>query len=201
MKKRMFLALVAGLLFTTAVKGQAVHRFNSITDTYYGFPNLYTFAFRIAQAGKVDALDLKGGSVGPTGVRTEFLLTDHFGIGVDSWFAQSNLNFNLYSSKDSVTYHHHYSTTKFASILTFNAHYGKGDKFEGYSSFGIGYSHRTFKFDSDDPNFTHADVRSPIPIAMRFSTGMRYYINRFVGINAAFGIGGPLISVGMTAKF
>jgi hypothetical protein len=40
-----------------------------------------------------------------------------------------------------------------------------------------------------------------IPISMRTCWGFRYYFSKFVGMNFEIGIGGPLISTGVSSRF
>ena len=39
-----------------------------------------------------------------------------------------------------------------------------------------------------------------IPVSARIALGMRYYFNNNIGINSELGIGGPMLSVGVSVR-
>lgn len=202
MRKSILITTVLGLVFAVNVQAQAVRKFNSITDTYYGFPNLATVILRGAYVADVSTAGVDFNSIGPTGIRSEFMLTDKFGVGIDAFYSSTVLNYKRYSDVDSIYYNDKASYTRFQSLFMMNLHYGGGDKLDVYSSLAVGYASRKLKYETNDPNYHGKEsVGINFPVGFRISTGMRYMFTRFIGVNAAIGIGGPLLSFGVTAKF
>lgn len=57
--------------------------------------------------------------------------------------------------------------------------------------------------ESDDIGFNNDKVKfsgSLLPISMRLCTGIRYYFTPNIGLNAEIGVGGPIVSGGLSIK-
>src|SRR5438046_2266304 len=57
---------------------KCIKKFKTLTDTYYGYPNFFGYILQLAVPHATTV-----SSIGPTGGKVEFLLTDKFGIGTD----------------------------------------------------------------------------------------------------------------------
>jgi hypothetical protein len=187
---------------STAVNAQ-VEEGNVIIDTYYGFPNLYTAVFKTAYANSGTELDLKVSGLGPVGIRGEYLVSDKFGIGLDIHYQQSVADYNQASnsSNNPVIYNYNFKTTKIAIMPSFNFHFLEEDAMDLYMQLAAGYGNREFKFTSTEPGYTMPVIKGLVPVAFRIAVGYRYFFTENLGINMAVGLGGPLVSGGLSLKF
>jgi hypothetical protein len=188
---------------STAVNAQ-VEKGNVIVDAYYGFPNLYTSAFKTLYANSGSELNLKVAGLGPLGIRGEYLVADKFGIGLDIHYQQSSIDYNQATndaSGNAVVYNYNYKTTKIAIMPSFNFHFLEEDAMDLYLQVAAGYGNRTYAFTSTDPAYSNPSVKGLIPVAFRLAVGYRYFFTENLGINMAVGLGGPLVSGGLSLKF
>jgi outer membrane protein W len=194
----------------TSANAQVVEQGSVVVDAYYGFPNLYTAVFKAAYANSGSELDLKVGGIGPLGARGEYLVTDKIGLGLDIGFNNSSVKYNeqtsVYNSTtglyDLKTYSYDFKTSKLGVLVCFNYHFLDNDKFDLFSTVGVGYGNRTFNFTSTDPDYVPTSVKSLIPIASKVGLGMRYFFTDNIGANLQLGFGqGGILNAGISAKF
>ncbi len=200
--KKVILSLVSAftLLFSNNASAQAVEQGNFIVDAYYGFPNLYTAAFKSIYNNSAGTLNYKVAGLGPLGFRAEYMLADQFGMGLDIGFNKTVISYDEQSGTN--TYNYEFSTQKLGVMATFNYHFLDNDKVDLYGVLGVGYGNRSFDFSSTDPNYTNESIESLIPVASRLGIGMRYFFTDNIGINVAAGFGqGGLLNAGISAKF
>ena len=201
------------LVFNTA--GQANSKWNMVNDPYYGFPN-YTSLFpglkssilgAVKDDENISNIDSRGS--GPTGLRTEFFLNNWFGIGVDAIYSGSSVSYDrLDSIVDGISYTNSYERkmSRVRIQARFNFHFPvKKKRLDMYGGIGIGSN---AKYRSTFVNGVKTEDKSgfwngfpTLPISMRTCWGFRYYFSRFVGMNFEIGIGGPLISTGVSSRF
>ena len=205
----MGVVLFSGMTITSA-NAQAVEEGKVLVDVYYGFPNLYTSVFKTAYANSGSESNVKVSGLGPLGVRGEYMMTDKIGLGLDIGFNSSKVSYqeaySVYNSTtgsfNNVTYDYDFSTRKIGAIVTFNYHFLDNDNFDLYSIAGVGYTSRNFKFESSDPDYTPATVKSLIPVGFKVGVGMRYFFTDNLGaqLQAALGQGG-ILNAGISFKF
>jgi outer membrane protein W len=214
MKKSKILVALTGILFSFGINfnssAQAVEQGNIIVDAYYGFPNLYTTVFKAAYANTGTELDLKVNGAGPLGLRGEYMVTEKIGLGLDLGFNNSKVSYNevsqVYNSTtgnyDNVTYAYDFKTKKIGVLVCFNYHFLDNDKFDLFSTVGVGYANRSFSFTSTDPDYVSTDVKSLIPVGSKIGLGMRYFFTQNIGANLQLGFGqGGILNAGISAKF
>jgi hypothetical protein len=196
------LSLIAAISTTTA----QVEQGNVIVDTYYGFPNLYTAVFKTTYAnaqsnGAQANLNVRG--FGPVGIRGEYLVTDKFGIGLDMHYQSSSVDFDEVdnSGATAVTYNYKFKTTKIVIMPSFNFHFLEEEKMDLYLQVAAGYGSRKFSFTSTEPGYSNPTVKGLFPVSFRTAVGYRYFFSDNIGINVALGLGGPLVSGGLSFKF
>ncbi len=202
---KILVVAVAAFFSTNSLNAQVFEEGNVGIDLYYGFPNIYSTAFKASYANSGSELDVNINGMGPVGLRAEYLLTDKIGLGLDLGFNNTTLTFKEegYDSNNNPTiYDYTYSTKKIGAMVTFNYHFIDNDELDFYGIFGMGYGNRSFKFESTDPNYVEATVSSLIPVASRLGVGMRYFFTDNIGANLALGFGqGGIINAGLSFKF
>lgn len=190
-----------------AVDAQAVAKGNVIIDPYYGAPN---FGKKIATGLTTDNQNLKSAGVsgvGPMGLRAEYMLADKFGLGVDVIYNSASIELTYDSLNNDGSLYRRYTGTGTMSRLRvqarFNYHFVSTDDLDAYVGVGAGSNTRYWSSKSDDPAYTFNNTRKGVllPVSMRVAVGMRYYFIPNLGINAEIGLGGPVISAGLSLKF
>jgi opacity protein-like surface antigen len=204
-----FLSLTMMLSSFTS-NAQCVEQGSVLIDAYYGFPNLYSKVFKAAYANTGTELNLKFSSIGPVGVRAEYMLADKIGLGLDLGMNSSSISYDeetsVYNSTtgnyENTTYNYGFVTRKIGALVTFNFHFVSTDALDVYSVLGVGYGSRTFAFTSTEPGFSSPTISSLVPVAMRVGVGMRYFFTENIGANIGLGFGhGGLLNAGLSVKF
>ena len=88
---KIFVVALVAMTSTSNLNAQVFEEGNVSIDMYYGFPNLYTTVFKTAYANSGTEQDIQIGGIGPVGLRTEYLLTDKIGLGLDLGFNHQSL--------------------------------------------------------------------------------------------------------------
>ncbi len=206
--KRFFIligvATVSLFSANNAVAQTQVEQGNIIIDPYYGGPNL--------GRGLLDALDDTSnnaviGGIGPAGIRAEYMLGDNFGLGIDFIYNSATVTTTRDSLDGGGAVAASYNTKVFARRyrvqLRANYHFAQTDRLDAYVGFGAGTNIRSFGFTSDDPTFDEEDntTGALIPFSLRVALGTRYYLTDNIGLNVELGLGGPVVSGGLSFKF
>lgn len=179
-----------------------------LIDAYYGWPNGYTSLFRgiVSEDPEVDNVRIR--SLGPLGLKLEYVLSERIGIGLHVNYANSSISATtseLDSAGNYVEYDYKLSVPRFRIMPTFNVHFGDADDFDPYFSLGVGYKSANLIFKSDDPSLENEEESYNVnmtPLAFRLEFGARYFFTDNFGVHSAIGIsGGALAVFGVSAKF
>lgn len=143
-------------------------------------------------------------SIGVIGFHFDHQMTPRFLLGVDLFYNSTSSRGDLVNNFSGEVKSANYTNsrlrvmTRFSRTIVTNI-----PNFEMYFGGGIGFNQR-FR------NFYVENVRQPsssspsyfsIPICMRMYYGMRYTIYKNFGLTGEFGLGGPLITAGLSYKF
>ena len=207
--KKLILPLVSLTMFLAPVKSnaQSLEAGTIIVDGYYGFGNLYNSVFKALASAS--GSNVTTSSMGPLGIKGEYLLSSKVGFGLDLGYSSAKLSYTeTYTDYDAnfnaviKSYDYSLKTAKVGAMVTFNYHFVESDKFDAYFTTGLGYGNRTFKETSTYSGYTPAKINSVFPIASRIGFGMRYFFTQNIGANLGLGLGqGGLVNVGITGKF
>jgi hypothetical protein len=189
-----------------AAHAQAIQKGQVMIDGYYGFPNLTTSILKVVVREVYDSPDLTAKGIGTFGMRGSYMLSNHFGLGLDVYYARSTVNFT-HTFQDSTL-----GTQSFAVrldnprprfLLRADYHFGNLEKADFYASLGLGVNAAHFKITTQDPYFDKNSLTLPglIPVAYRLAIGTKIYPIPNLGFGAELGIGGPLVTAGITGKF
>jgi opacity protein-like surface antigen len=202
MKKTM-LTLMGVLILATSSFGQTHGKGTFIVDPYYGFPNLVKKIIKEA-AGSIDGVKVSG--IGPAGIRAEYMLANKFGLGMDFIYSTLNLTFRFDSLQNNgtiyKTYHPKIAFQGYKLHLRMNYHYINKEHFDAYFGFGAGghITRATFKTEAPD-HIEIKDINASNPFSVRLAAGFRYFFNDNIGLNLELGLGGPIISSGISLRF
>jgi len=207
-KSILFLFTLMSFVFTNSSvsKAQAVEKGDIIIDGYYGWPNLWSGilkAFYVTDLGTGES-NVEVKSFGPAGGRFEYMVTEQFGIGLDVSYANSAITWGD-SVLNSETWLNEYETYKvsvprFRIVPRFNYHFEQSEKIDLYGVFGIGYNGISYKFETSDDFWDHIEAKNLVPISYRLAVGVRFFMSDNIGINFEAGIGGPLLTGGISVK-
>ena len=213
--KKIFTLIGAITLSISGVNAQMpVQEGNVIIDPYIGFPQ--SNASR-TQPDNSTNYKLNGGLLS-FGGRAEYMVADHFGIGLDINYVKSGSNYNLADSSllysvnsgfnDSLvinSYNWDYTAKKTRMMVRLNYHFVQNDRVDAYVGFGAGYKMVSRKWTIEDPNGTSDGLeqeKSLIPVALRIAIGTRIYFTNNIGAMIELGAGGGgLLQFGLSAKF
>ena len=86
-------------------------------------------------------------------------------------------------------------------MVSINYHMHINDRVEGYLGIGAGYRDPENNFSSTDSNYVDLSPINENNFAFRLSGGLNIFINKQIGINTEFGLGGGgLIRLGLFYK-
>jgi hypothetical protein len=136
------------------------------------------------------------------GGRIEYMTSRHFGIGLDVYYARSEVSYMAEGydlEGNPAIYSYEVSVPRPRVVLRGNFHLGNSDMVDPYLALGLGYSGTKVVIRTDDPVFNENTLRFPIsiPLAYRIGFGTRVMLTRYVGLSGEIGLGGPLITGGI----
>ena len=214
MKKLLLgIIVIAGTSFSGTAQ---VAQGNILVDAYYGFTNvgaaLYetNWDFEAAYWGT----EAETSSLGPIGLRAEYLVSDKFGVGVDFAFDQSSSSFERSYDSDGDGVEEAYltegKTFKWGAMLTLNYHMVTNQYIDLYLMGGAGYKSRTSSLTTNelmgaeafDEQAIGLTPETAIPFAGRLGLGCRFFFTENIGANVGIGLGqGGLVNAGLSFKF
>ncbi|MBP5982083.1 MAG: outer membrane beta-barrel protein [Fluviicola sp.] len=202
--KKIVLSLML-LVSASNLFSQAVSTGNFIFDAYYGAPNLGKSFFNSIE-DEEETQNFTATGIGPAGLRGEYMIGETFGLGFDVIYNSNNIKYTQIDSLNpSNTYNYERTMNRLRVQLRFNFHFNMTNpNLDTYFGIAAGSNSRFRKFyidgvETKDDNFLGSGVL--IPVSLRVCGGMRYYFNQNIGLNAEIGLGGPLISAGLSVKF
>lgn len=206
--KKVLLSMIAVVLVSASSLAQGAQQGNIIIDPYYGFPNFGKSLTEAASEG-LDNVNISG--YGPAGIRVEYMVGDQFGVGVDAIFngfsvegTTTDSTYNGTTSTWDVTTNEARTTARRLRVQArFNYHFDiSNPDLDAYIGVGAGTNTRFFKSYENGVEIEESDVQgSLIPVSFRIASGMRYYFTENIGLNAEIGLGGPVVSAGLSFKF
>lgn len=202
------LKILFGLLLSFSTYSQSLFVGNHIIEPYIGFPNATKYVPMLALSQEPDSITSYVG-LPPSGFRYSYMLTDDISFGVDVIFDRSRKDF---VSTDTVfqnggwqylSYQGQRTQTRLRLQARLNFHIPISQpNADSYIGLGFGTNNRwikDFKNGVFDRELKGSDAIL-IPFSMRVCYGYRYYFNYNLGIVGEIGIGGPLVSFGLSLK-
>lgn len=176
-----------------------------------GFPNLKPFFSNFSSFNhglSFNETNGKQGGFGQLIVKSEFFLADRVGlISYVSYRYFYDLRTIEYSSYDGDTdtwnywtYDYRQNSHYFRWGVGVNFHLLRTDRLDSYLGILGGRTESVRTLKTDDPTAELGNEFS-LPFQARIHYGLRYLFNQNFGFNFEFGLGGPLLSAGLTYKF
>lgn len=201
---------------------QPVERKNLLIDPYYGWPNIpkkylhgASLLFTNFNESSLDSTfySRRTSVNGAFGIKAEYLIQNRLGIGIDFCYTSASLSgkSTIYNSstKENREYSYKVSYQQFASTVRASYHLGSSLYVDQYVTLGVGYYLALSTHETDNPTdhffpsrkSAYNDVLMfPLksPLSYRAAYGARFFLSDNGAINVEAGIGGPLISAGLT---
>jgi hypothetical protein len=213
--KNPFTSFIILLLFTLTIKAQtsskiAINRGDIFITPSIGFPNFLTS--RIKEAHKLNEpnkVQLSSRSSVPLGINASYEISQNIAMGTEISYESTQIKWRENETligNDSTTipviYHYTLNASRIRVLVILNYHFAVREHTDWYFGFGLGYSHNTTKLTTEATNTFYENL-SPcfLPISTRTKVGVNYCFLKNIAVNAEVGIGGPLVCLGITAKF
>lgn len=201
--------ILFGVLLSFNAFSQSLFVGNHVIEPYIGFPNVTKYVPMLALSQEPQNVTNYVG-LPPSGFRYSYMLTDDISFGVDVIFDRSKKEF---VSTDTVfqnggweylSYEGQRTQTRLRLQARMNFHIPISQpNADSYFGLAFGTNNRWIK---DYKNgVLERELKGSeailIPFSMRVCYGYRYYFNYNLGIVGEIGIGGPLLSFGLSYKF
>lgn len=196
---------------------QANYQGSIIIDPYYGYPNFGASYYSLLESNSTVS-SFKSTGIGPAGLRAEYMVGDKIGVGFDFIYNSNtitNTNTDSTAVFNTITSNYDYSVTvsnekrimqrvRFQARINFHFDISN-PALDAYFGVGVGTNNRFRKYyvngvEQVDSYTTAASSFTLFPVSMRICTGVRYYFSPNVGLNMELGLGGPMISAGISCK-
>lgn len=200
--------ILFGVLLSFNAFSQSLFVGNHVIEPYIGFPNVTKYVPMLALSQEPENITSYVG-LPPSGLRYSYMLTDDISFGVDVIFDRSRKDF---VSTDTVfqnggwqylSYEGQRTQTRLRLQARMNFHLPISQpNADSYIGLGFGTNNRWLKDYKNgvlDRELKGSDAIL-IPFSMRVCFGYRYYFNYNLGIVGEIGIGGPLLSFGLSYK-
>jgi outer membrane protein W len=201
MKKNLILRLMLPMLILSHfVNAQSnaqeknnlsVKKDDIIIDVFYGWPYFNGTVLKSLSDG-YNLTNAK--NTNHLGGKAEYMLTENIGLGAEFTYANASIRYQ--SSING--FYEIAGVSKIRALGRFNYHFSATEMLDPYATFGIGYKRTTF-YDTGSIN-TVSQSFNIFPVAIKMAIGMRVYFNDRIGLNFETGLGGPLITAGLTVK-
>jgi len=181
---------------------QCIKQGDFIIDGYWGFPYFWGLLLQNVVADSAKAYGLSVHNTQHIGGRFEYMVNDKIGIGMEYTYADCGIDYTGTNSKGNPQIYT-IGLSKQRILGKINIHFATGPKIDPYATFGVGYA--ALNVYANEPGANVSDINSSIssaipPIAIRAGIGLRYFFTDNFGLNAEFGLGGPLLQAGVTVK-
>jgi hypothetical protein len=199
--------------FATKINAQILFAGNHVIEGYFGMPNMARFSgglnFMTADINNGEITKFAG--LAPSGIRYSYMITDNLSFGVDLIYNTSNIT---RSSTDTIyngitgQWIYEQSTTKditkrlrFHARINFHLETGRPEA-DSYFGIGVGSNNRWISRTKNNEfiETLEGSDASFLPFSMRICYGYRYFFGYNWGISGEVGLGGPLLSLGVSYK-
>ena len=202
-----FLLLFFFLSLKFVASSQISFTSNQLIEPYLGFPNLGRLSAQIIDT--FEKQDQKFSGIGPSGFRYSYMFSDVFSLGIDLMY--NTLNEKYRTSQDvymnnawtTINKNMLVSTQRLRIHVRMNFHFSAfSNMSDSYLGLGFGTNNK-WKKTSENGNVIEKISGSEaviFPFSLRLCYGYRYFFDYNWGIHGEVGLGGPLLSLGLSYK-
>jgi hypothetical protein len=207
MKKIIFAAFC---LLPLLGESQMLEKDNFVVELSLGYPNLkpvFLNSNTFFHSG-INLQESDERSFGQFILKGEFMMTDRFGFVASahySYFSSHEVaNYSTWNSTtqayETGSYYYDSEIHKMRLTVGFNYHVLRSRHVDSYFGLLAGGKKAWLDFKTDDPAILNEPGDFINPYAMRVHYGLRFFFNHYLAIHTEIGLGGPLVSFGLTCK-
>ena len=198
-------------LFTKfTVSSQISFTSNQLIEPYLGFPNFGRFSSPLGiDTSILEKQDQSFSGIGPSGFRYSYMFSDALSIGIDLMYNTLNEKYRI--SQDvfmnnawtTINKNMLISTQGLRVQVRMNFHFLASNAMsDSYLGVGFGTNNKWKKISQNGNVIEKISGSEAVifPFSLRLCYGYRYFFNYNWGINGEVGLGGPLLSVGLSYK-
>jgi len=206
MFKYLFFSFFLVIKFTAS--SQILFTSNQVIEPYLGYPNLGRFSLEFF-SDSINKENKEFSGLAPSGLRYSYMLNDVISVGVDviynSITENSSTDKTVFMNNEWLT-QTNFMTTKLKRLrlhARIDFHFPVSSAMsDSYLGLGFGTNSKWKKtimngYVIEDLSGSKAVL---FPFSLRVCYGYRYYFNYNWGIQGEVGLGGPLLSVGLSYK-
>lgn len=189
--------------------GQAFEKNELIVEVGMGFPNLSYFRSTVASGGHFYGIGSQEErihkSYGQFIASSEYLMTDKIGFEIGFHYGKyydyrtTTQEIFTQNAVTTQTYFYEQKTNRLRVYLGMNFHVIRTERLDSYFGIKCGIKKTFIDYESNDPN-NSSPSEFEIPFGLRATYGIRYFINQNWGLHTEMGLGGPVITFGLTYK-
>lgn len=181
-----------------------------LINPYYGAPNFGKTLAKNANINingqEVIAANETASGIGPVGVRGGYMINDNVFFGLDFIYNDFSLDYRYSHVNDQGNEQIYYGTIEMKRVRVharFNYMFNTSSfVFKPYVGLGFGFNGRFLSVVDNGQEIVEELVSgipiNIIPFSGRLAFGSNFYLTNHVAINAELGLGGPLVSAGLT---
>lgn len=204
--KKYFIALCfifIALLNSNAAKAQVSQDFANnnciktgtvLIDAFYGWPYFNGTLLQSAISNGGGNNNYKVTNKNHLGGKVEYMLSENIGLGGEFTFADASINYQNSSNGR----FEKAGIKKIRILGRFNYHFATTPNLDPYFTTGIGFK-KTTVYDTGNNQYDPT-IFKILPISFKLAVGLRYFFNDTFGITTEIGLGGPLLSAGLSVK-
>ena len=198
-------------LFTKfTVSSQISFTSNQLVEPYLGFPNFGRFSSPLGiDTSILEKQDQSFSGIGPSGFRYSYMFSDALSIGIDLMYNKLN---EKYRTSQDVFMNNAWTTINKNMLIStqglrvqvrMNFHFLASNALsDSYLGVGFGTNNKWKKISQNGNVIEKISGSEAVifPFSLRLCYGYRYFFNYNWGIHGEVGLGGPLLSLGLSYK-
>jgi opacity protein-like surface antigen len=166
---------------------------DQIISIGYGIPNFTRLTYKDIVNSNSNT-ELSG--LGPIYLKYEYALSNHFGLGLSSNFATSNITYPVNN------FAYEQKLISIAAVARVNYHFGTTTRFDPYAGLGLGYRYSSITLTTgEDTASVSKPIGGPSSLGIEVTIGSRFYLNKAFGFYAELGLGQSVLNGGVVFKF
>ncbi len=174
--------------------GRCVSQGSVVGDVYYGFITLGNLVTAIGASSGASTV-----SIGPIGLRGEYMVSDVVGVGGDLQFSHYSISWSESTIFGTYTYTTKWTRIRMMGRMAF--HFAVSPTIDPYAAVSAGLRIENLSAETNNPGGYDAAGVAGVGPAVRFALGMRYFFTPNIGAFAELGVfGGGLFHVGVSFK-
>jgi hypothetical protein len=195
---------------------QSLEKEDFVIDVQMGLPNLSYFRSSISEGNHFfdqgSQTKKTHKSIGQFIVNAEFFLTDKMGLSIGAnygyYYDYNEFKNTTYSGNTNTSVTELYFTerklNRYRIYIGPNFHLLRNERLDTYFGFKAGVKFLKIKVNDNLPQdlkyLGYDDRQFEFPVGLRICYGLRFFPTNNIAINTEFGLGGPLVSLGLSYK-